>query len=87
MVKLVTFTDAGDNPVYINPGLVTFVERPAVGVFGHTAIHFGGHQLTVKEEPQAVLARLAQADDGPPSPTQLEARPPGDVILAPPIRE
>ncbi len=62
MVKLVTFTDAGDKPVYVNPVFVTFVERPAVGVFGHTTIHFGGDQLTVKEEIDAVVKALAQSN-------------------------
>ena len=72
MVKLVTFTDAGDNPIYVNPALVTFVERPAVGVFGNAVIHFGGHQITVKEEPQAVSAKLGQAGDQA-APTKWEA--------------
>ena len=64
MVKLVTFHDAGDKPVYVNPIFVTFVERPAVGVFGNATIHFGGDQLTVKEEPEAVVSALAQSRQG-----------------------
>ena len=59
MLKLVTFTDAGDKPIYVNPALVTFIEHPAIGVFGHTAIHFvGDHQITVKEQTETVLAIL-----------------------------
>ncbi len=94
MVKLVTFTDAGDKPVYVNPVFVTFVERPAVGVFGHTTIHFGGDQLTVKEEPEAVVQALAQsnlaarqAEASPPPRVEAPVEPgsvsPPDVIALP----
>jgi hypothetical protein len=59
MLKLVALTDAGDKPIYVNPALVTFVEHPAIGMFGATAIHFvGDHQITVKERTETVLAIL-----------------------------
>jgi hypothetical protein len=75
MTKLVVFTDAGDKPVYVNPALVTFVEHPAIGVFGNAVIHFvGDHQLTVKQQAEAVLAALTRESAPPAAPGVGPAR-------------
>ena len=62
MVKLVVLKDAGEDPVFVNPALVTHVARPALEVFGNATIHFvGGASLTVKEHPADVVASLLAA--------------------------